>query len=160
MYLPGGQGEWCVHDLGGHLHILATDSLSPSSGPAMAGLVFFTSHHSDTMFLPPFLHLRALCLHCVCVCVRACACLCVFSHVQLFLTTWWTVAHQVPLSMGFPRQEYQSSLPFPPPRDLPDSGLVRTLVSCVSCIGWWILYHLCHLGSPWDYIRSHLENPG
>ena len=28
-----------------------------------------------------------------------------FSHVQLFVTPW-TVAHQAPLSMGFPRQEY------------------------------------------------------
>ena len=26
----------------------------------------------------------------------------------------WTVAHQTPLSMKFPRQEYQSGLPFPP----------------------------------------------
>ena len=26
------------------------------------------------------------------------------SHVQLFMTPW-TVAHQAPLSMGFPRQE-------------------------------------------------------
>ena len=32
----------------------------------------------------------------------------------------WTVAHQVPLSMQFPRQEYWSGLPFPSPRDLPD----------------------------------------
>ena len=31
----------------------------------------------------------------------------------------WTVAHQVPLSMGFPRQEYWSGLPFPS-GDLPD----------------------------------------
>ena len=29
---------------------------------------------------------------------------------------------QVPLFMGFSRQEYQSGLPFPPPRDLPDPG--------------------------------------
>ena len=29
--------------------------------------------------------------------------------------TPWTVAHQAPLSMGFPRQEYQSGLPFPYP---------------------------------------------
>ena len=43
------------------------------------------------------------------------------SHVRLFATPW-TAAHQVPLSMGFPRQEYWSGLPFPPPRDLPDSG--------------------------------------
>ena len=35
----------------------------------------------------------------------------------------WTVAHQVPLSMGFPRQEYQSGLPFPPPGDLPNPGI-------------------------------------
>ena len=33
-----------------------------------------------------------------------------------------TVAHQVPLSMEFSRQEYWSGLPFPTPEDLPDSG--------------------------------------
>ena len=32
----------------------------------------------------------------------------------------WTVAHQAPLSMRFPRQEYWSGLPFSPPGDLPD----------------------------------------
>ena len=30
------------------------------------------------------------------------------------------VAHQTPLSMGFPRQGYRSGLPFPFPGDLPD----------------------------------------
>ena len=39
----------------------------------------------------------------------------VLSHVQLFATPW-TVAHQISLSMGFPRQEYWSGLPFPSPR--------------------------------------------
>ena len=34
--------------------------------------------------------------------------------------TLWTVTCQAPLSMGFPRQEYWSGLPFPPPGDLPD----------------------------------------
>ena len=34
-----------------------------------------------------------------------------------------TVAHQAPLSMGFPRQEYWSGLTFPPPRDHPDPGI-------------------------------------
>ena len=29
--------------------------------------------------------------------------------------TPWTVVHQAPLSMGFPRQEYWSGLPFPSP---------------------------------------------
>ena len=32
----------------------------------------------------------------------------------------WAIACQVPLSMGFPRQEYWSGLPLPSPRDLPD----------------------------------------
>ena len=34
-----------------------------------------------------------------------------FSWVPFFVTPW-TVACQVPLSMGFPRQEYWSGLPF------------------------------------------------
>ena len=44
------------------------------------------------------------------------------SRVQLFATQW-TVAHQALLSMGFPRQEYWSGLPFPSPRDLPNPGI-------------------------------------
>ena len=35
----------------------------------------------------------------------------------------WTVAHQAPLSLGFPRQEDWSGLPCPPPGDLPDPGI-------------------------------------
>ena len=34
----------------------------------------------------------------------------------------WTVAHQAPLSLEFPRQEYRSGLPFPSPGDLPNVG--------------------------------------
>ena len=41
----------------------------------------------------------------------------VLSCVQLF-TTPWTVAHQAPLSLGFPRQEYWSGSPFPSPGNL------------------------------------------
>ena len=40
------------------------------------------------------------------------------SHVLLFATPW-TIAHQVPLSMEFSRQEYWRGLPFPSPGDLP-----------------------------------------
>ena len=36
----------------------------------------------------------------------------------LTLSTPWTVAHQAPLSMRFPRQEYWSRLLFPPLGDL------------------------------------------
>ena len=44
------------------------------------------------------------------------------SHVRLFATPW-TATCQASQSMGFPRQEYWSGLPFPPPRDLPDPGI-------------------------------------
>ena len=50
---------------------------------------------------------------------------CVLSHfscVHLFVTLW-TVVHQVPLPMGFSRQEYWSGLPFSPPGDLPGPGI-------------------------------------
>ena len=46
-------------------------------------------------------------------------------RVQLFVTPW-TVACQAPLSMGFPRQEYWSGLPFPSPGDLPSPGIEPT----------------------------------
>ena len=48
------------------------------------------------------------------VCMCACVCTQLLSHVQPFATPW-TVAHQDPLPMGFPRQEYWSGLPFPSP---------------------------------------------
>ena len=40
--------------------------------------------------------------------------MCVLSCVQLFAVPW-TAAHQIPLSMEFPRQIYWSGLQFPPP---------------------------------------------
>ena len=39
-----------------------------------------------------------------------------FGRVKLFATPW-TIACQAPLSVGFPRQEYWSGLPLPPPGD-------------------------------------------
>ena len=75
---------------------------------------------------------------CVCVCVCVCVGVggCVLSHVsrvQLFATPR-TVAHQAPLSMGFPRQEYWSGLPFPNSRG---SSHPRDWASTswVSCTG-------------------------
>ena len=44
------------------------------------------------------------------------------TRVQLFAIPW-TVAYQASPSMGFPRQEYWSALPFPSPGDLPDPGI-------------------------------------
>ena len=54
------------------------------------------------------------------------------SRVRLFVTPW-TVAHQAPLSMGFPRQEYWSGFPFPSPGDS-IRPRDQTWVSCISCI--------------------------
>ena len=46
---------------------------------------------------------------------------CVHAHSCLTLCdSQWTVACQAPLSLGFPRQEYQRGLPFPTLGDLPD----------------------------------------
>ena len=42
------------------------------------------------------------------------------SCVWLFCDPMDCVAHQAPLSMGFPRQEYWNGLQFPPPGDLLD----------------------------------------
>ena len=42
--------------------------------------------------------------------------------MQLFATPC-TLAHQAPLPMGFPRQEYWSGLPIPPLGDLPGPGI-------------------------------------
>ena len=39
------------------------------------------------------------------------------------MTPWTVTARQAPLSMGFPRQECWSGLPFPPPEDLPNPGV-------------------------------------
>ena len=51
------------------------------------------------------------------------------SRVQLFAAPW-TGAYQVPLSMGFSRQEYWSGLPFSSPGDLPDQGSNLGLLHC------------------------------
>ena len=63
--------------------------------------------------------------------------MCMFSHAQLFATAWM-VAHQTPLSMGFPRQEYWSGFHFLLQGIFPIQG--SNYIFCVSCIGRWILY--------------------
>ena len=52
-------------------------------------------------------------------CVHMLSC---FSRVQLSETIW-TLAHQIPLSMWFSRQEYWSVLPCPPAGNLPNPGI-------------------------------------
>ena len=61
-----------------------------------------------------------------CVCIRMCS---VTQSGQLFATPL-IVASQVSLSMGFPKQEYWSRLPFLTPGHVPDPGIEpRSLVS-------------------------------
>ena len=62
--------------------------------------------------------------------------------VQLFATPW-TVAHQVPLSMGFFRQEYWSGLPLSSPRNLLTQGLNLGLLHCRQT---FLFNHLNHQG--------------
>ena len=69
-----------------------------------------------------------------------------FNCAQLF-GTLWTVAHLAPLSMGILQARIlewvamSSSRRSSWPRDW-------TFVSYVSCIGKWLPYNQCHLGSP------------
>ena len=46
------------------------------------------------------------------------------TQLCLTLQPLWTGARQAPLSMGFPRHEYWSRLPFPPPGDVPDQAII------------------------------------
>ena len=55
------------------------------------------------------------------------------SGVRLFVIPW-TVARQAPPSMGFPRQEYWTVLPFPPPGDLPDPDIELHLLNLLNCM--------------------------
>ena len=48
-------------------------------------------------------------------CVHTCS----VANPMLLCPIPWTVACQVPLTVGFPRQEYWSGLPFPSPGNLP-----------------------------------------
>ena len=62
--------------------------------------------------------------------------------------TPWTVACQSPLSMGFPRKEYWSGLPFPSSGALPNPGIE------------WVSPPLSQssLVNPWVYIYVYIYN--
>ena len=47
---------------------------------------------------------------------------CMVGRIGLFVTLW-TIAHQIPLSMGFSWQKYWNGLPFPSSGDLPSPGI-------------------------------------
>ena len=70
---------------------------------------------------------------------------CVLSCVWLFVTSW-TVARSVPLSLGFPRQEYWGRLPSLPAGDLPNSGTEPVSLSSPALA--LDSLPLSHLGKP------------
>ena len=98
------------------------------SNPQQGILFYF---HSLLPFLP-----QSHFLFSICVCgkknVRVCACVLSGSIMSDFATLW-TATHQAPLSMGFPRQEHWTGLPFPLPGDLPNPGIDQTHVPCIAC---------------------------
>ena len=67
------------------------------------------------------------------------------------LVTPWTVAHQGSLTMGFPRKEYWSGLPFPSPGDLPSTRIKprSPVLQAVSLL-------LSHWGSLYVYSDSEV----
>ena len=71
-------------------------------------------YHSATHFSPQYRFLVLLADVHVC------------SVVSDSCATWCTITRQASLSIGFPRQEYWSRLPFPLPGHLPNSGIEAT----------------------------------
>src|SRR5574341_945454 len=72
-------------------------------------------------------------------------CCCLITMSDSFVTLW-TVAHQAPLPMGFPRQEYWNGLPFPSPGDLPDPRIEPTSLVSPALAGRFFTTE--PLGSP------------
>ena len=98
---------------------------------------------------------------CVCVCVYVCV------HMQSFeansFATPWTVACQVPLSVEFSRQEYQSGLPFPIPGVLPDLGMEPSSLTSPALAGrffttntTWKTTYVCMCVYTYMYTHTHV----
>ena len=72
-----------------------------------------------------------------CIIIILCMHECVLDCVQLFLTSW-TVACKTSVSIGFPRQDYCSGLPFPIP-NYPGRSLQNILSHKITFIVWYLL---------------------
>ena len=60
---------------------------------------------------------------------------CLITKLYPTLANPWTIACQTLLSMGFPRREYCSGLPFPSPRNLPEPGIQPTSLMSPVLVG-------------------------
>ena len=77
------------------------------------------------------------------------------SCVRLFATSS-SIAHQATLSMGFPRQEYWSEVPLPPPGES-SRPRDRNPIPCVSCIGRRLILYYCatwEVQAPWGNVNE------
>ena len=102
----------------GRLSVWVTEWLWSSSGTTGPPSTFQSAH----IILCPYVKLMQtsrLYSPCVCVCARVRMCSVVSDSSQAH---GLYIVHQAWLSMGFPRQEYWSRLPFPSPGDLPNPG--------------------------------------
>ena len=92
----------------------------------------------------------------ICACALSC-----FCHVGLLCGTPWTVAHKVPSSMGFFRQEYWSELPCPSPGDLPDPGIKAASLTSPALVGGFFTTSAtweAHVICMHTYINQILKN--
>ena len=94
----------------GHTRRVLEEGLCPRRTPQ--GLCQWGDLLTRTCSTNPLL-LLSLRLNCCCLDTKSCLTRCDPMNV----------ARQVPLSMGFPKQEYWSGQPFPSPGDLPDPGI-------------------------------------
>ena len=91
--------------------------------------------------------------------------LCIYSTIYIYggglvvklcptLEAPWTVTHQAPLSMEFPRKEYWSGLPFLSLGDLPDPEIKpgSLALQVVSCIAGGFFINWATREAPYTYI--------
>ena len=78
----------------------------------------------------------------------------VLTCVRLFMTPW-TLPHQAPLSMGFPRQDYWSGLLFPPAGDFPHPGIESMSLAAPALVGGSV--SLSPMGNSF-YVTVHLNS--
>ena len=102
------------------------------------------------------------------ICLSLCQwCVCALHHsIVSNSETPWTGACQVPLSMGFSRQEYWNRLPFPSPGHLPDSEVKPALpvspamasrYSIIGSSGKPIIHLFLYIGHPLIYLPIFLS---
>ena len=103
---------------------------------AFAFIDFLHSHINFTIIL---------CVNFVCLYMHMCC------QLWLFVIPW-TIAHQVPLSIEFSRQEYWSEQPFPTARGSSQPRDLTHLMSLHWQADFFFFYQLSHLGSPQNVI--------